>query len=101
MELAIEHAALDITLKEQKLHNKKKIIKPKNYEQISNHDCCSELKVELEEGKKSPILLSPIANRKLDRREGVSERNITERSLVKKSLKNLIQDDNIAKYDIL
>ena len=98
-EIAIELAALEIKSKEKKSH-KKTIVHPKGYEPME-HDCCSELAVELAEGKKSPMLLSPVMNRKKDRREAVSEKNVTERSLVKQSLKKLIQDDNISKYDIL
>ena len=88
MESAIDHAIEDIKAKaedkQKHMDNKGKPIEPKSY--------CKELDLQLEEGRKSPLLLSPGTNRKEVRREAVSEKNETERCLVTESLKNLIQE---------
>ena len=99
MEIVIEHAALSIKEKEKKKHKKTTHNKPKDYESIGT-ECCEELNAELNTGKKSPMLLSPVLNRKAERREAVSEKNCTERTLVRESVKKLIQDENVEKYGL-
>lgn len=94
MEKAIEDAAENIlsNVKQPKKSRPKKCT-PLNLAPCQN----LQVELELEEGKKSPILLAPGKNRKFERREAVFEKNETERTLVKVTLRNLIQGREIEK----
>lgn len=95
MENAIEHAAMDIKHQEEEKHNNKDgtvKVEVEKSKDLLPRKCCNKLEEELKEGRNSPLLRSPVTNRKEERREGVAERNLTERSLVTKSLENLLQD---------
>ena len=99
MENAIEYAVAGIKGKEEK-RLQKLMKKEKSAKQLCK-DYCKELDTELEEGRKSPMLLSPVINRKDNRREAISEKNTTERCLVKEAVKRLAQEEHIAKYKII
>lgn len=94
---AIEHAIVAVKEKE-----KEKIKKQlKKGETNACLEYCLALDNALEEGRKSPIFLSPGTNRRASRREAVSEKNELERDLVKGAVRKLAQDEQIAKYKII
>ena len=102
---AIETAAHSITKKESKKHNHKKhchlfnFMKKETPNEL-NVDCtCDGLRVELEEGMKSTVMKSPRMNKKSMRREGVAEKNETERRLVKETIKVILKENNIEEYN--
>ena len=72
-----------------------------NHKKSYEENCCVGIKLEVEEGKTSPIIKSPMANRKLDRREGVAEKNNTERKLVKESVKVMARTTNLNDFNLL
>ena len=100
MDHAIKHAMLEIKLKEEKFHKSKEKRSKKSYkyESIKDSECCRELEAQLVEGQQSPILLSPITDRKNQRREAISEKNLTERALVKSTLKHYMQGEHASRY---
>ena len=100
MEKAIAYAVEEIKTKEEKKIKKNKKKTSKKYEQLPD-ECCNDLIVKLEECKQSPILHSTLPDRNAGRREAVSEKNQTERCLVRQSLRRFIQEENITKYEIL
>ena len=88
-EEAVEIAAQHLKKKEEKNLKKK---------QQNNHYC---VKLQVEEGKFSTILKSPRVNRKFDRRQGVAEKNDTERKLVKECVKVLARTNNLDEINLL
>ena len=50
---------------------------------------CLAESIEIQEGKKSPLVSSPDSNRRIHRREGVAERNGSERRLTKVAVKEM------------
>jgi hypothetical protein len=99
MEHAIETAALTINKKEEKKHKKYcQLSKTKDYNKrdVCN---CNDVKLQLEEGKESTVIKSPLMNRKFQRREGVAEKNETERKLVKETVKVIIKGSHIDDYN--
>ena len=103
MDHAIKHAVLEIKLKEEKFHKSKgkRSKKSFSYETIDDSSgSCEELETQLVEGQQSPILLSPIVDRKNQRREAISEKNLTERALVKSTLKHYMQGEHASRYAI-
>lgn len=102
---AIENAVYDVQKKETK-RNKKLTVnvnkaKFKDYKMISP-DLLSPAQVQdcLEEGRKSPLIKSPVADRKFVRCQGVSEKNEIERHLVKETLKNCLKAENVLEYNL-
>ena len=70
--------------------------------QVLDEECtCGEARLNIEEGKTSPVIISPITNRKADRREGVSEMNNTERKLVKEAVKVVARSENMVEFNFL
>ena len=53
---------------------------------------CEDIKLQLEVGKESAVMRSPVKDRRMSRRGSVAERNETERKLVKETLKVIVQD---------
>merc|ERR1719505_483465 len=102
MDHAIRYAMLEIKLKEQKYHKSKdRWCRPSyKYESFEETECCKELEAELAEGQESPIFLSPIVDRKTQRREAISEKNPTERALVKWTLKHYMQAEHASRYTL-
>ena len=100
MDHAIKHAVLEIKLKDEKHHKSKdkRNKRSRKYELIDENELGDELDTELDEGQQSPILQSPIVDRKRERREAISEKNITERALVKSTLKHYMQSLHAARY---
>ena len=100
LEKAIACAVEEMKMKEER--KTKKVRKSSIAENISTTpigDKCF-LEVELEEGRKSPLLLSPVTNRKNSRRESVFEKNEIERNLLKESLKKYMRNKHVARYDL-
>ena len=59
-----------------------------HYIQLKDEDCtCAQEQLKVDEGKTSAMVCSPMVDRKFHRREGVSEKNDTERKLVKEAVK--------------
>ena len=103
---AIEAAANYLTTKVEK-HHKKHIKDEKHpkqgydgYLQLTEECDCSEQKMEIEEGKKSPLMRSPVANRKVMRRDGVAEKNQLEPKLLKESLAAITKSHNMAEFNL-
>ena len=104
MDEAIETAAYSINKKESKKHKKhcslfKGGVKKGPGNELTVGCSCGGLRVELEEGKDSPVMKSPRVNRKSIRREGVAEKNETERKLVKETIKVILKGSNIEEYN--
>ena len=91
---------LDVKGKEEKQHKatEKRNKKSSKYEPIEEKDCCKKLDVDLSASEHSPILRSPIPDRRNQRREAVSEQNATERAVVTSTLKHYIQGEHAARY---
>ena len=115
MEEAIETAAYALNKKQTKKQAKKhchlfKTTSPKtspngspqdtNFLGVGGPGCkCGGLHVELQEGMESTVMKSPRMNRKSMRREGVAEKNETERKLVKETIKVILKGSNIDEYN--
>lgn len=89
----------------QRLKNMKKVSNTgnnnANYNAFESTEACTadELASRLNEGKQSPLFNSDLVNRRRERRSGVSERNETERKLVKQTLKNHIKAEYAKQYN--
>lgn len=72
-----------------------------NYNAFESAEACTadELASRLNEGRRSPLVNSDLVNRRRERRSGVSERNETERKLVKQTLKNHIKAEYAKQYN--
>lgn len=72
-----------------------------SYNAFESAETCSadELASRLDEGRHSPLVNSELVNRRRERRSGVSERNETERKLVKQTLKNHIKAEYAKQYN--
>ena len=98
---AIEGTAAYLTMKVEKRHKKhaKEERKAKhggNRDGKPKLEChCEKEKLKIEESKKSPFLESPIANRKVMRRNGVAEQSEAEPKLLKEAL------GAIMKYEVI
>ena len=103
---AIEAAANYLTAKVERRHKKhsKDDKNPKQgndgYIQLTEECDCKEQKLEIEEGKKSPLMRSPVANRKVTRRDGVAEKNELEPKLLKESLACITKSHNMAEFNL-
>ena len=97
MEKAIEQAVTELTLEEDRKHEKhcskkksqKKYPNVKMDKSEKERCTCMEKKLEIQQGKTSALMNSPSFNRKLERREAVAARNTTEQRLVKETIKKL------------
>ena len=89
METVIEQVALRMIWKEEQNAKRKR------------KELYKDLRFEIQEGIKSPLLMSLSPDRQKERREAVSERNVRERTLVKKTLKRLIQEDHVHSFSVL
>ena len=71
------------------------------YNALESAETCTadELASRLNEGRRSPLVNSELVNRRRERRSGVSERNETERKLVKQTLKNHIKAEYAKQYN--
>ena len=98
MDSAIEAAAEQINKKEEKKHKKHCNTCSKNH---SKHETCNcdDVKLQIEEGKDSKVMKSPQVNRKCERREGVAEKNETERKLVTETLRVIVRNTNMGDYN--
>lgn len=93
METAIEIAAKTVKKKEEKRRKK-------NHCHHKGDLCdCDDVKLQIEEGKTSNVMKSPVLNRKFYRREGVAEKNKTERLLVKETVKVITKTTHINEYN--
>ena len=73
-----------------------------DYSQLKDEECtCGQVRLNVEEGKTSTVILSPIIDRKADRREGVSEKNNTERKLVKEAVKVVVRSANMKDFNMM
>ena len=103
---AIEAAANYLTTKVDRRHKKhiKEAKNPKQggdgYTQLGEDCHCEEQKVEIEEGKKSPLMRSPVANRKNMRRDGVAEKNELEAKLLKETLSTITKSHNMVEFNL-
>ena len=59
---------------------------------------CQQEKLQIEEGKKSPIMRSFIGDRRVMRRDGVAEMSEMERKLVKGALRNILKTQGMTEY---
>ena len=83
-------------------NNNSKNSNNKNYSQLRDDECtCGEARENVDQGKTSTVFLSPIINRKFDRREGVSEKNNVERKLVKEAIKVVARSTNMDDLNLL
>ena len=104
---AIEQAAKYLTTKVDKQHRKhsKEEKAPTKgddgYLKLSNECHCEEEKQEIEEGRKSQLLRSPATNRKVMRREGVAEKNESEKKLVKEAVESIAVSSNLTDYNLM
>ena len=73
----------------------------KDYNSLHSAEACTsnELSARLNEGRRSPLVNSEQVNRQKERRAGVSEKNETERKLVKETLKNHIKAEYAKQYN--
>ena len=101
---AVEIAARRLEKKEEKLQKKLSL----SQKQQTKHENCTSkcdsnnnMKLKVEEGKDSTIIKSPLTNRKFERREGVAEKNDTERKLVKESVKVMARTTYLNDYNLL
>ena len=99
MEYVIEHALVDIKLKEERKLKEK--MKKSNCNKQHYKHSCEELHNKLDEGKNSAIFVSQIADRKRERREAISEKNKLEGILVTQTVKRMMQETNMVRYKIL
>ena len=90
----------------QRLKNMKKLSisgnnNSANYNAFESAETCTadELASRLNEGRRSPLVNSDLVNRRRERRSGVSEKNETERKLVKQTLKNHIKAEYAKQYN--
>ena len=101
-EEAIDQAAKYLSTKVDKQHRKHSKEKKSptqgddGYLKLTNDCQCEEEKVDIEEGRKSPLMKSPATNRKEMRREGVAEKNESEKKLVKEAVENVIKNTYLA-----
>ena len=78
----------------------RKMTKAKDYSVLPSEGLSrNELSIRLNEGKNSPLVQSGVENRRMERRAGVSEKNETERRLVKQALKNHIKAEYAKQYN--
>ena len=70
-------------------------------EPLSTECNCMKLKSNVEGGRNSPLISSPVTNRKSRRREGVAEQNEQERSLTREAVKEMAKVVNLEQYDII
>uniref|UniRef100_A0A7M5WMQ3 Uncharacterized protein n=1 Tax=Clytia hemisphaerica TaxID=252671 RepID=A0A7M5WMQ3_9CNID len=113
IESAVNCAVYDIEKKEMKKEQQSSKNSPfpvrmlrrfqhkKEYNSFQSTEACSsnELTTRLNEGRSSPLVNSEQSNRQKERRTGVSERNETERKLVKQTLKNHIKAEYAKQYN--
>jgi hypothetical protein len=113
IENAVKCAVFDIEKKEMKKETRGDKLSPfpvrilrrfqnkKDYNSLHSAETCTsnELSVRLNEGRRSPLVNSEQVNRQKERRAGVSERNETERKLVKETLKNHIKAEYAKQYN--
>ena len=95
---------IDIKMKEEKHHKSKEKQRTnkksdKNY-QAMGEECCEILEANLAASEQSPILRSPIPDRRNQRREAVAEQNLTERAVVKSTLKHYMMGEHSARYSL-
>ena len=104
MDEAIETATLNLKKKLEKAHMKHNSVeKGKTKEppmsllkiDIKNCSLCQKMEVELESGRRSPIVMSPTTSAKFQRRRGVSERSAIEGQLVREAMKVVSVNENI------
>ena len=106
---ALEIAADDLQKKEEKNDKKKQLNhhlvdqqqeslkKGKKKQQQSRNF----VNLQVKEGEVSKSYKSPRPNRKSERREGVAEKNDTEKKLLKESLKAMTRAENLNDFNIL
>ena len=106
-EVVITAAEL-LTSKVEKQHLKHCNRKEKKYKlsclccQDHEHLCeCEEKMLKLEDGKKSPVFMTPPINRRISRREGVAETDEADRRIAKEAVKALAMTNNLAELEIL
>ena len=103
---AIEAAANYLTTKVNRRHKKHKKEEEHakqggdGYSKLTEECHCEEEKLEIVEGKKSPLMRSPVANRKVMRRDGVAEKNETEAKLVRETLGAVIKSKNMVEFNL-
>ena len=104
---AVEMAAHHLQRKEEKQHKKHNNNHDHHHQQQKattndEQQCdCIGVKLKVEQGKDSTIIKSPMANRKWDRRQGVAEKNDTERKLVKECVKVMTRTTNLNDFNLL
>ena len=102
---AIDSAAIVVQKKEKGHGHKKKFIPylfhHGDYKHLEEEPVLSkeQLENQITEGKTSSLIVSR-ADRILDRREAVSEKNETERKLTKQTLQNLIFKKNLEEFNL-
>ena len=103
---AIEAAANFLILKIEK-HHRKHIKEEKTTEQryceyirLPRECQCEKQKLEVFEGKNSPLITSLIANRKVLRRDAVAERCEVESTLLRESLTNIKKTNNMVEMNL-
>ena len=92
---AIEVAATNLMLKVDKRHKKQckkcPMHQQPGYIKLPTKCQCEQEKLQIEEGKKSPIMRSPIGDRRVMRRDGVAEKNQFESKLLKESVSHMVR----------
>ena len=88
---------------QQQQHHVKEPTTSHHHQHLRSSEChnCSRLRTEMEVGKSSPMIRSPIPDRKLSRREAVAERNDTERKLVKECVKVAARTNNLNDFKLI
>ena len=99
MEFAIDCAVAIVCAKGEKEVKKRTKKSSKYYEELQDSDCCYER--DLEELRKSWLLLSEEPNRLMNRRTAICEKNWMERAFVKEAVKRLLQTTHIKVYEIV
>ena len=99
---AIESAADHLLSKVEKRHKKQikecSVQQQPGYLKLPTECRCEQEKLQIEEGKKSPIMRSPIGDRRVMRRGGVAEMSKMEGKLVKGALKTILKTQGMTEY---
>ena len=101
----VEAAANSLVAKIEKRHQKHineeqkyRMHQQPGYIKLPTECHCKKEKLEIEEGKKSPVVKSPITDRRTMRRNGVAETSEVEGKLVKEALEVMLRASNLTEY---
>ena len=103
---AIEAAAKYLTTKIEKQHKKHCKLEQcskqghPGYLRLPSLCQCEEEKLQIEKGKKSPMMKSPIADRRSRRRDGVAEMSDMEGRLVRGALEIILKTHGMAEFNL-